>query len=112
VRKALEGLLAPEQEEHHLGEAEVLQTFRVSRVGTIAGCRVTDGTIPRNARVHVIRDGLVVYDGKIGSLKHFQDDVREARSGQECGLHIDGYDDVKIGDRLEAYEVVSVARTL
>ncbi|MEA3367301.1 MAG: translation initiation factor IF-2, partial [Planctomycetota bacterium] len=112
VRKALEGLLAPEREEHRLGEAEILQTFRVSRVGTIAGCRVTDGTIPRNAQVHVIRDGLVVYDGKIGSLKHFQDDVREARSGQECGLHIDGYDDVKIGDRLEAYEVVSVARTL
>jgi translation initiation factor IF-2 len=112
VRKALEGLLAPEEEQRRLGEAEVLQTFRVSRVGTIAGCRVTDGRIPRNAQIRVVRDGLVVYDGKIASLKRFQDDVREARSGQECGIHIAGYDDVKVGDRLEAYEVVTVARTL
>ncbi|MFO8012100.1 MAG: translation initiation factor IF-2 [Phycisphaerae bacterium] len=112
VRKALEGLLAPEEEEHRLGEAQVLQTFRVSRVGTIAGCRVTDGRIPRNARIRVVRDGLVVYEGKIASLKHYQDDVREARSGQECGIHVDGYDDIKVGDRLQAYEVVSVARTL
>jgi translation initiation factor IF-2 len=112
VRKALEGLLAPEEEERRLGEAEVLQTFRVSRVGTIAGCRVTDGRIPRNARIRIVRDGLVVYEGKIESLKRYQDDVREARSGQECGIHVAGYDDVKVGDRLEAYEVVTVARTL
>ena len=112
VRKALEGLLAPEEEERGLGEAEVLQIFRVSRVGTIAGCRVTDGRISRNARIRVVRDGLVVYEGKIDSLKHFQDDVREARSGQECGIHLERYDDVKVGDRFQAYEVVSVARTL
>ena len=112
VRKALEGLLAPEEEQRGLGEAEVLQIFRVSRVGTIAGCRVTDGRIPRGARIRVVRDGLVVYEGKIDSLKHFQDDVREARSGQECGIHLEGYDDVKVGDRFQAFEVVSVARTL
>ena len=112
VRQALEGLLAPEEEEHPLGEAEVLQTFRISRVGTIAGCRVTDGTIPRNARVRLVRDGLVVYEGKIDSLKHYQEDVREARSGTECGINLEGYNDIKVGDRLQAYEVVSVARTL
>ena len=112
VRKALEGLLAPEQQQRRLGEAEVLQIFKVSRVGTIAGCRVTDGRVPRNAQVHVIRDGLVVYEGKLDSLKRFKDDVREARSGQECGIHIEGFDDVKVGDRIDAFEVVSVARTL
>jgi len=112
VRKALEGLLAPEEKQRTLGEAEALQTFRISRVGTIAGCRVTDGAIPRNARVRLIRDGLVVYDGKINSLKHYQEDVREARSGTECGINLEGYNDIKVGDRLQAYEVVSVARTL
>ena len=112
VRKALEGLLTPQEEERHLGECEVLQTFKVSRVGTIAGCRMTDGVIHRSAKLRIIRDGVVVYSGRIGSLKRFKDDVREARSGQECGIHIAGYDDVKVGDRLEAFDVVSVARTL
>jgi len=112
VRKALEGLLAPEQEERRLGEAEVLQTFRISRFGTIAGCRVTDGRIPRNAQIRVVRDGLVVYEGKIASLRHHEQDIREARSGQECGVNIEGFDDIKVGDRLQTYEVVSVARTL
>ena len=112
VRKALEGLLAPLEEERHLGECEVLQTFKISRVGTIAGCRMTDGVINRNARLRVIRDGLVVYAGRIESLKRFKDDVREARAGQECGIHIAGYNDIKVGDRIEAYETVSVARTL
>jgi len=112
VRKALEGLLVPKEEERRLGEAEVLQTFKISRVGTIAGCRVTDGTIARNAQVRVVRDGLVVYEGKLDGLKRVKDDVRECRAGQECGLHIQGFDDVKVGDRVEAFEVVSVARTL
>jgi len=112
VRKALEGLLAPEEEERRLGEAEVLQTFKISRVGTIAGCRVTDGTLARSARIRVVRDGLVVYEGKLDSLKRVKDDVRECRAGQECGLHIQGFDDVKVGDRVEAFEVVSIARTL
>jgi len=112
VRKALEGLLVPLEEERHLGECEVLQTFKISRVGTIAGCRMTDGVINRNARLRVIRDGLVIYTGRIESLKRFKDDVREARAGQECGIHVAGYSDVKVGDRMETFEVVSVARTL
>ena len=112
VRKALEGLLAPLEEERHLGECEVLQTFKISRVGTIAGCRMTDGVINRNATLRIIRDGLVIYTGRIESLKRFKDDVREARAGQECGIHVAGYSDVKVGDRIEAFEVVSVARTL
>ncbi|MCK4375645.1 MAG: translation initiation factor IF-2 [Candidatus Brocadiae bacterium] len=112
VRKALEGLLAPLEEERHIGEAEVIQTFKISRVGTIAGCRMTDGAINRNANLRIIRDGLVVHTGRIESLKRFKDDVREARSGQECGIRLAGYNDIKVGDRIEAYEVVSVARTL
>ena len=112
VRKALEGLLAPLEEERHIGEAEVIQTFKISRVGTIAGCRMTDGAISRNASLRIIRDGLVVHTGRIESLKRFKDDVREARSGQECGIRLAGYNDIKVGDRIEAYEVVSVARTL
>jgi len=112
VRKALEGLLAPHEEERHLGECEVLETFKISRVGTIAGCRMTDGVINRNAKLHIIRDGVVIYSGRIESLKRFKDDVREARAGQECGIHVAGYNDIKVGDRIEAFEVVSVARTL
>jgi translation initiation factor IF-2 len=112
IRKALEGLLSPQQQEKRLGECEVLQTFKISRVGTIAGCRVTDGAIHRSSQIRVIRDGLVVYSGRLQSLKRFKDDIRDARSGQECGIHIAGYDDVKVGDRVEAFEVVSVARTL
>ena len=112
VRKGLEGLLAPLDEERSLGECEVLQTFKISRVGTIAGCRMTDGIINRNANLRIIRDGLVIYSGRIESLKRFKDDVREARAGQECGIRVAGYDDIKVGDRIEAFEVVSVARTL
>ena len=112
VRKALEGLLEPETQERRLGEAEVLQTFKVSRSGTVAGCRVTEGVISRNARVRIARDGLVVHEGPIDSLRRVKDDVREVRAGQECGLHLAGYNDVKVGDRLEAFEKVTVQRTL
>ncbi|MGB3086814.1 MAG: translation initiation factor IF-2, partial [Phycisphaerae bacterium] len=112
IRKALEGLLAPQQEEHRLGEAEVIETFKISRVGAIAGCRVTDGGILRSARVRLIRDGLVVHEGPLESLKRFKDDVREVRAGQECGIHLAGYDDVKVGDRIAAFETVEVQRTL
>jgi translation initiation factor IF-2 len=112
VRNALEGLLEPEEQERHVGEAEVLQLFKISRLGTIAGCRVTDGAIPRNARLRVIRDGLVVHESRIDSLKRERDDVREARQGTECGIKIAGFDDIKVGDRLEAFETVQVQRTL
>jgi translation initiation factor IF-2 len=112
IRKALEGLLAPQKEERRLGEAQVLEVFKISRAGTIAGCRVTDGTIARNARLRIIRDGLVVHEGGIDSLRRVKDDVREVRSGQECGIHLANYNDVKVGDRLEAFETVTVKRTL
>ena len=95
-----------------LGTAEVRQIFKVPKVGTVAGCRVMDGRIHRNDQIRVIRDGIVVYEGTLGSLKHHQDDVREIQSGYECGLSIENFNDVKEGDELEAYRVVEIARTL
>jgi translation initiation factor IF-2 len=112
VRKALEGLLTPQQQDQHLGECHVVQTFKISRVGTVAGCKVTDGVIARNARIRVIRDGVVIHTGAIQSLKRVKDDAREVRAGLDCGVHMANFDDIKVGDRLEAFETVSVARTL
>jgi translation initiation factor IF-2 len=112
MRKALEGMLVPQQQERRLGEANVLKTFKISRIGTVAGCRVSDGVINRNARVRLIREGRIIHTGALQSLKRVKDDVREVREGQECGIHLAGYDDVKVGDRIEAFETVSVARTL
>jgi translation initiation factor IF-2 len=112
VRSALEGMLQPEEKEVLLGEAEVRQLFKVPRIGTVAGCYVTEGVIDRRARVRVVRDGVQAYEGEIGSLKRFKDDVREVREGFECGLNVQGYNDLKIGDRLESYRIESVARTL
>jgi translation initiation factor IF-2 len=111
IQQALIGMLSPEQVEEVQGEAEVRQTFRVSRLGTIAGCMVTQGVVQRGAQVRIVRDGTVVYDGRIGSLRRFQDDVREVQQGFECGLTIEGYNDVKEGDVLETYTVREVART-
>jgi translation initiation factor IF-2 len=112
VRNALEGMLAPEQKEIVLGEAEVRETFKISGVGTIAGCYVRHGLIRRNAKIRVIRDGVEVYDGTPGSLKRFKDDVREVREGLECGIGIENFNDVKVGDVLESYTVEEVARSL
>jgi translation initiation factor IF-2 len=112
VRKALEGMLTPQQQERRLGECNVVQTFKISRIGTVAGCMVTDGVIARNARVRLIRDGAVIHTGGLQSLKRIKDDVREVRAGQDCGIHLAGYDDVKVGDRIEAFETVSIARKL
>ncbi|MDX1622467.1 MAG: translation initiation factor IF-2 [Gemmatimonadota bacterium] len=112
VRRAMEGLLEPEEREVVLGSAEVRETFRISGVGTIAGCYVADGTIPRTARVRVTRDGVDVYEGPIGSLKRFKEDVREVREGYECGINVEGFNDVKIGDAIEAYKIEEVQRTL
>jgi translation initiation factor IF-2 len=112
VRNALEGLLKPEEKEVVLGEAEVLQLFKVSKVGTIAGCTVRSGTIQRTARVRIIRDGTSVYTGNISSLKRFKDDVREVREGLECGIGIENYNDLKVGDRIEAFRMEEVKRTL
>ena len=112
LRDALEGLLEPTRRESVLGRAEVRQTFSVSGVGVIAGSFVVDGKILRNATARLLRDSVVVHDGRIGSLKRFKDDAREVLSGYECGIGFDTYQDVKVGDVVEAYEVVEVARTL
>jgi translation initiation factor IF-2 len=112
VRAALEGMLTPEEKEVLLGVAEVRQLFKVPRVGTVAGCYVTEGVIDRKSRIRVVRNGVQVYEGELGSLKRFKDDVREVREGFECGLNVEGFNDVKVGDHIECYRVESIARTL
>ena len=111
VEAALVGMLEPEQVEEELGTAEVRQVFRASKIGTIAGCYVQSGKIIRSAKIRVVRDGSIVHEGSIGSLKRFADDAREVQSGYECGLHLEGFDDIHEGDVLEAYEIKEVART-
>jgi translation initiation factor IF-2 len=112
VRAALEGMLAPEEREKLLGAAEVRQLFRAPRVGTIAGCYVTEGVIQRSESVRLVRDGVQVYRGELASLKRFKDDVREVREGFECGMSIEGYNDIKVGDVIECFTVEEIARTL
>ncbi len=112
VKAAMEGLLAPEKKEVVLGEAEVRQLFKIAKVGTIAGSFVKSGVIPRTAKVRVIRDGVEVYDGTLASLKRFKDDAREVREGFECGIGIENFNDVKVGDLIEAYRIEEVARSL
>ena len=112
VKSGIEGMLAPEEKEEVTANAEVLETFKISKVGTIAGCMVRDGKLVRNAKVRVIRDGIVVYTGQLGSLKRLKDDVREVAAGFDCGLSVDGFNDIKIGDMIEAYQIVEVKRKL
>jgi translation initiation factor IF-2 len=112
VRAALVGMLRPEEREVVLGEAEVLETFKVPRIGVIAGCAVRTGLIRRDARVRVIRDAIEVYEGNIASLRRFKDDVKEVREGFECGIGIENFNDLKVGDRIECYRTEEVARTL
>jgi translation initiation factor IF-2 len=112
VRNALEGLLKPEEKEVVLGEAEVLQLFKVSKIGSVAGCIVRSGTIQRTGKVRVVRDGVPVYTGILGSLKRFKDDVREVREGLECGMSVENFNDLKVGDRIESFRMEEVKRTL
>ena len=112
VKSGIEGMLAPEEKEEITAGAEVLETFKISKVGTIAGCMVREGKLTRNAKVRVIRDGIVVYTGQLGSLKRMKDDVKEVAAGFDCGLSVDGFNDIKIGDMIEAYQIVEVKRTL
>ena len=112
LRDAMQGLLAPEEVEETVGTVEVRQTFRASRVGTIAGCYVTDGKVTRGAKVRLVRDGTVIYDTVVESLKRFNDDAREVTSGYECGIVLANYQDVKEGDVLEVYETRQVERAL
>jgi translation initiation factor IF-2 len=112
LRAAMEGLLEPEEVEEALGQAEVKQTFKASRVGTIAGCLVTDGKVTRTAGVRLVRDGTIVWSGKVGSLRRFKDDVAEVDEGQECGIVLEGFADIKEGDVLEFFETRQVEKTL
>lgn len=112
IKAAMEGMLSPDIEEKVLGSAEVRETFDITKVGTIAGCYVLDGIIKRSSKIRLIRDGIVVHSGSLGSLKRFKDDVKEVKNNYECGLNIDKFNDIKIGDIIEAYEEVEVARKL
>ena len=112
VKDAMAGMLAPEVKEEVLGTAEVMETYHISKVGTIAGAMVREGKIKRSCKVRLIRDGIVRYTGELGSLKRFKDDVKEVATGYDCGLSIAGYNDLKVGDLIEAFEEVEVNRTL
>ena len=110
IETAMKGMLAPEVEEVITGQAEIREVIKISKIGNIAGCYVTDGYIPRNCGVRLIRDGVVVYTGKLGSLRRFQNDVREVQAGYECGMTIENFNDIKEGDIIEAFEMQEVER--
>jgi len=112
VKALLSGMLAPEAREVVIGRAEIREVFNITRIGKVAGCRVVDGFLRRDARARLLRDDVVVFEGQLGSLKRFKDDVREVREGFECGTSIEGYNDIRVGDVIEAYEVQEVARSL
>lgn len=112
VTAAMEGMLSPDIKEVITANVEILETFKISKIGTIAGCIVRDGKIKRSDKVRIIRDGIVIYSGELDSLKRFKDDVREVTSGYECGLNIRNFNDIKVGDTVEAYEEVEVRKTL
>ena len=112
VKAALSGMLAPEKRESILGMVQIRQIYKISKVGTVAGCMVLEGLIKRGARVRLLRDNVVIHDGELDTLKRFKDDVREVKAGFECGLSLKNYNEIKEGDQLEAYEVLEVARTL
>jgi translation initiation factor IF-2 len=112
VKKAMSGLLSPTIRETMLGNATILEIFNVSKVGKVAGCRVTDGTIERGANVRLIRDNVVVHEGKLSQLKRFKDDAREVAAGQECGMAFESYQDMRPGDVIECYRVEQIQRSL
>ena len=112
IKAAIEGMLAPTVEEKITGTVDIREVFKITKVGTIAGCMVTDGKVFRNSKIRLIREGVVVYDGELASLKRFKDDMKEVASGYECGLNLNNFNDIKVGDSIEAYEVVEVKRKL
>jgi translation initiation factor IF-2 len=112
VRSGIEGMLAPEQKEEITATAEVRESFKISKVGTIAGCMVKEGKLTRTAKIRIIRDGIVIHTGSLGSLKRFKDDVKEVATGYDCGLNIDGYNDIRVGDIIESYTIVEIKRKL
>jgi translation initiation factor IF-2 len=112
VKAAMSGLLAPTLREETLGYAEILEIFTISKVGKVAGCRVTDGTVQRGARVRLIRDNVVIHEGKLSSLKRFKDEVKDVQAGQECGMAFENYQDMRPGDTIECYTVQEIKRSL
>jgi translation initiation factor IF-2 len=112
IKAAMEGMLAPTFEEKIVANVEIRETFKISKVGTIAGCMVLDGKINRNSKIRIIRDGVVIYTGELASLKRFKDDVKEVSAGYECGLNINNFNNIEVGDIVEAYENVEVKRKL
>jgi translation initiation factor IF-2 len=112
VKAAMEGMLSPEIEEKVVCNIEIREVFKITKVGTVAGCMVLDGKVHRNTKIRLIRDGIVIYNGMLGSLKRFKDDVKEVAAGFECGLNIENFNDMKVGDIIEGYEEVEVKKKL
>jgi translation initiation factor IF-2 len=112
VKAAMSGLLSPERRETFIGNAEILEIFDISKVGKIAGCRVTEGVVERGASVRLIRDNVVIHEGKLSTLKRFKDEVREVPAGQECGMAFEKYEDIRAGDVIECFRVETVQRSL
>jgi len=112
IKAAMEGMLSPEMKEEITGTAEILEVYKITKVGTVAGCIVRDGKIARNSKVRIIREGIVIFTGELGSLKRFKDDVKEVLNGYECGMNINNYNDIKAGDFVEAFKMVEVAKKL
>jgi translation initiation factor IF-2 len=112
LKAAMSGMLTPDKKEEIIGNAEIRQVFRVSKVGSIAGCMVTNGVVKRSARLRLLRDNVVIFTGELDSLKRFKDDAKEVKEGFECGLNIKGYNDIAEGDVLEFFEIKEIARTL
>ena len=110
IKEAIAGMLTPKMVEKITCNIEVRETFKITKVGTIAGCYVLDGKVNRNTKIRVIRDGIVVYTGELGSLKRYKDDVKEVSAGYECGLNVHNFNDIKVGDIIEGYEIVEEAR--
>ena len=112
VKAALGGLLSPEQKENTLGLVEIREIFKASKIGTIAGCYVTNGSIIRKNKIRLIRDGIVIFTGKIKQLKRFKEDANEVKNGYECGISIEDYNDIKVGDTIESFEIKEIKRKL
>ena len=112
VKDAMEGMLSPEMKEEITGNAEIRETFKISKIGTIAGCMVTNGKIYRNSGIRIIREGVVIFTGELVSLKRFKDDVKEVSKGYDCGLQVKNYNDIKVGDVLECFQEVAVKKSL
>ena len=108
----MSGMLSPELREEFLGNAEILEVFNISKVGKVAGCRVTEGTVERGAKVRLIRDNVVIHEGTLSTLKRFKDEVKDVKAGQECGMAFENYQDMREADVIECYRVEEIARTL